>query len=102
MLMNHTWTRISTFTDYGSGRAAATYRFVRAQPGWVSRLAILAFLIVIGLPILFLVMLAIATAVVVFGMLALINALVVKARGVMTSRHDGRENVRVIRRADWP
>ena len=65
----------------------------------VARAAAVAFLVVVGLPILVLVLLAITAAVVVFGVLAGIDALMRAVRGPRRVE-DGRENVRVIERRD--
>jgi hypothetical protein len=69
----------------------------QSQPGWITRLAAIAVLMVIGLPIFLLVMFAFLVGGIVFAFLALTNALVVKVKGVLP-RRDGRENVRVIHR----
>lgn len=91
------WIRFSNFATDSAGRAASTYRYVSQQPSWVVRAALWAFIIVIGLPILLLLLLAMTLAVIVFGTLALINAVLVRIRGGLP-RHDGRSNVRVIDR----
>jgi hypothetical protein len=88
------WTRISSFASDGSGRVVSTYRYVRGQPSWVTRAALLVFLLVVGLPIVLLILLAFMLAVIVFGSLALVNAVVMRVRGVFAS--SGRENVRII------
>lgn len=92
-------TRISTFANEGAGRAGAAWRTVAAQPSWVTRFALIAFLIVIGLPILLLLFLALIVATIVFGVLALANAVLIRLRGALP-RDDGRANVRVIRRVE--
>ncbi|HRP63869.1 MAG TPA: hypothetical protein PK400_11285 [Phycisphaerales bacterium] len=92
-------TRISTFAQEGAGRAGAAWRTVASQPSWITRIALMAFLIIVGLPILLLLLFALLVATIVFVILALINAVLVRLRGAMP-RNDGRENVRVIRRAE--
>lgn len=91
-------TRIS-IVENGGRRVSAAVSAIRSQPGWVTRFALMTFLIVISLPILLLVLLAIVASVIVFGILAGVNALVARIRGGLPQR-DGRENVRVIRRGD--
>lgn len=93
------FTRISTYSSRGYERAGTVLRMVQSQPGWITRLAALVVLIVIGLPIFLLVMVALFAGAFVFAMLALINGLAMKIRGGLP-RSDGRENVRVIQRAD--
>ena len=90
------WTRISSFATDGSGRAVAAYRQFRGQLSWITRAALLVFLLVIGLPIVLLILLAFLLAVVVFGTLALVNAVVMRLRGMLPGGTGGRENVRVI------
>ena len=68
-----------------------------SQPNWVVRAAMVAFIIVIAVPILLLVGIALIAATLVFGVLALINSIIRRIRGDGV-RNDGRENVRVIRR----
>ena len=93
------FTRISTYSSRGFDRAGAVLRMVQSQPGWITRLAALVVLIVIGLPIFLLVMFALFAGGFVFAMLALFNGLALKIRSVLP-RRDGRENVRVIQRAE--
>ncbi len=90
--------RISTFANDGAGRAQTVFQTVARQPSWITRIALMAFLIVIGLPIFLLLLLAIFAAVVIFSVLAVVNAIVMKVKGGLPRRPDGRENVRVIRR----
>jgi len=89
----------TTIVSAGHDRAAAAFRAVRAQPGWVRRLAALVALIVVGLPILALVLLAAIVAVVVLAVRALRDALVRWVGGLLP-RRDGRANVRVIERGE--
>jgi hypothetical protein len=89
--------RITTFTQQGAGPAAAAWRLAARQPSWVTRFALLAFLLVIGLPLAILFLLALLAATLVFGALALASAAGMWLRGKLP-RRDGRENVRIIRR----
>jgi amino acid transporter len=91
--------RISTFANTAGGRASAAFRAMQAQPAWITRFALLTMFIIIALPILLLVLLAIVASVVVFGTLAIVNILLRKIRSIIP-QHDGRENVRVIQRAN--
>jgi len=89
--------RFRSYTAEQSSRVASVWRSAAAQPGWVTRVALLTFLLVVGLPILLLLVLAVVFAAAVFGVLALVNAALVRLRGALPQR-DGRSNVRVIRR----
>ena len=92
--------RVTRFTDYtsqGANRASALWQTAATQPNWVSRFALMTFIIVIGLPIFLLVIFALLAATFVFALLAGINFCLYKVRGVLPQK-DGRENVRVIRR----
>lgn len=80
-------------------RGQTVFRAVSAQPNWVTRLALYAFLIVVGLPILLLTLVALFAAVFVFGLLVFANALLVRVRRIFP-RDDGRRNVRVIQRRE--
>lgn len=90
--------RITRYVSSGSQGAQQVWQTVSSQPSWVSRVALLAFFLVIGLPILLLVLLAVFAAVVMFSILALANAAVMWVKGRLPQRDSGRENVRVIRR----
>lgn len=81
----------------GSEHAGQAWRAVQSQPSWIARLAGAIIVLVIAVPFVLLVLLALLAGVVVFGALALVNVVVAWVRGVLP-RHDGRENVRVIRR----
>ncbi len=98
-------TRITTHAADQSRYAAGVWRAAASQPGWITRIALMTFLLVVGLPILLLVMAAILIAAVVFAGLALLNGVVARVRGMRggrgaLGRRDGRANVRVIRRSD--
>ncbi len=60
-------------------------------------MALVIFVLVIGLPLLLLAVVAVIAAIIVFTGLALINAAGAKLRRLLPKR-DGRSNVRVIRR----
>lgn len=85
----------------GSEQARAAWRVAAAQPGWVRRLTLLAFLVVVGIPIALLFLLASFVALLTFGVLAGAHLLSTKVRALMP-RRDGRENVRVIQRREGP
>ncbi len=89
--------RLHPFGSQQRDRVARGYRWAQSQPSWIVRLAVLTFLLVVGLPILLLVMFAVLAASVVFGGLALFHTALDKLRGLPSYR-DGRKNVRVIRR----
>ena len=63
----------------------------------LARAALLVFLIVVGLPLLALFLVALFLATIVFAVLAGVNFVLLKIRGILP-RNDGRENVRVIQR----
>ncbi|MHC4427695.1 MAG: hypothetical protein ACYS0D_03715 [Planctomycetota bacterium] len=88
--------RIQVLGQEGRERVMRGYRWASSRPSWVARAAAVAFLIVVGLPILVLVLLAIVAAAVVFGVLAATDALLRAVRGPRRVE-DGRENVRVRR-----
>ena len=89
--------RIPRITPEQRDRAARSYRWVASQPSWIVRLALLIFLLIVGLPILILVGLAIFAATIVFTGFALMNVALIRLRGILPKR-DGRSNVRVIKR----
>ena len=89
--------RIPTVTAAQRERAVRGYRWLTSQPSWVIRLALVVFLLLVGLPLLLLAVVAVIAATNVFTGLALITAGVAKLRGFLPKR-DGRSNVRVIKR----
>ncbi len=93
--------RVTQFAVSSFDRAGGTFRFAARQPSWIARATLIAFLLVIGAPILLVLLLALLVGVVVFGVLAGVNRVVTGVRGVMP-RDDGRENVRVIQRSNTP
>ncbi len=95
-------TRISTIFDESTGRAQTVYRTVARQPNWIIRATLTLFLLIIALPIIFLFMLALLSAVVLFSVLALAYGAWIKVTGLFGSgsgRNSGRSrNIRVIHR----
>ena len=96
--MNHE-TRFTTFSTHGAQRVASIWQTAAAQPGWVSRFALMTFVFVIAVPLVLLALLAFFAATLVYTVLLGINFLMMKVRGVLPVR-DGRKNVRVLRRKD--
>ncbi len=81
------------------------WRLAASRPGWPLRIALLTFLLVLGLPIILLALVAILLAAAVFAVLALAHRTIDRIRGWgqgrgLLGRRDGRENVRVIERRD--
>lgn len=85
--------------------AGPWYRRVQQQPGWVTRLAIGAATLVIVVPVVILTVAAVVVGLAVFFTFGIIASLVRIVAGLFsrnpanrypTSKHDGRENVRVI------
>ena len=83
----------------GSQRAGQAWRMASRQPSWITRLTVLTFLIVVGIPIALLILGAVFAAAIIFGVLVLFNSLLMKIKRLLPKR-DGRQNVRVIRRID--
>ena len=92
---------IRDYAESGSERASAAWQSINAQPSWLARAVVWAFLLVVALPVLALLLLALLVATIVFGVLWLANKVLLLLRPVLP-RRDGRENVRVIRRTDGP
>ena len=78
-------------------RMLSGYEWVATRPSWLTRVALVTFLLIVGLPVLLLVGVAILAAVVVIFGLAAGHFLLAKVQGLLPAR-DGRSNVRVIRR----
>jgi len=91
-------TRIYEYVSRGPNTAGSMWRVAASQPGWVTRWAMIAFLLVIGIPIFLLIMCAILAAIVVFTVLAGFNWLRWRFGRAMSNRGLQRRNVRVIRR----
>jgi hypothetical protein len=90
---------IRDFGQQQRERWARGYRWASSQPSWVARASLLAFMIVVGLPMAILFMLALLAAIVVFGTLAIGHLVLAKVRALFSGDRDteGRENVRVRR-----
>lgn len=89
---------MTSYVHHGGNRAQAVFRTVAGQPSWITRIALMTFLIIISIPILLLLLLAVLAAIIIFSVLALANAAVIAIRALLGPRSSGRENVRVIRR----
>ncbi len=76
---------------------AQAFQVARGQPNWAVRLAVLTFLLVVGIPILVLLMVAGLAAFLVFIVLLAINSFLNLFKG-SSKRNDGRRNVRIIDR----
>ncbi len=90
-----------------AGQMGSVWRLATSRPGWPLRIALLTFLLVLGLPIILLALVAILLASAVFAVLALAHGTIERLRGRgrgqgrgLLGRRDGRENVRVIQRPD--
>lgn len=92
--------RVRTFTNDQRQRAARAFQWVARQPSWVTKFAMVAFLIVIGIPVFIILMLAIVASVIVFGGLAALNLLVIRLRSLLPHAEGRSSNVRVIDRRD--
>ena len=95
---------VSRVMQSGRGRAFNYYQAAARQPSWIMRAAWLTFALIVGLPILFLIILAGLAALTVVLVLSLIVATISwfqRALGLAPRQPDeneGRENVKVIRR----
>ena len=101
--------RFDRITTGPAGRMGSVWRLAASRPGWPLRIALLTFLLVLGLPIILLGLVAILLATAVFAVLALAHRTIERIRGLgrgrirgrgLLGRRDGRENVRVIQRPD--
>lgn len=92
--------RIYNFTNAGGQRVANAYRFVSSQPSWLSRTALLVFLLVVGLPLFLLFLFALLLALAAFIVLAGANALIQSVKRLFGGGNEGRSNVRVITRRE--
>ncbi len=88
---------ISSYANRGSARTRAAWETIQRQPGWLVKATALAFIIVLGLPLLLLLLLALLIATIIFAVLFGVHFLLAPLRGARRDR-DGRENVRVVRR----
>ena len=91
--------RFTQFSTQGARRVSAMWQNAAAQPNWVSRVALLTFILVIGVPIFLLVTLALIAASFVFAILIGVSYVLMKIRGLLPVR-DGRKSVRVIERRE--
>ncbi len=91
--------RVRPTAAESTARVFQVYRSAAQQPNLALRVALLVFLVVIGLPILILILVAILAATVVFMLLSLVTVCVDGVRRLFSNTSDGRENVRVIDRS---
>ena len=96
--MSDPFQQFSQYASKGQARVVETWRLAARQPSWVTRAAIVAFILIFALPILLLAMVAIIAAAAVFLALTGIYVLYARARGLFVG--DGRKNVRVIVRRE--
>lgn len=80
--------------DDGEGPPGRGSGWAPARPTWAFRLAVITFLVIVALPLLILFGIAVATAALVFGGLALMAAAGRRIRAALPG-DDGRSNVRV-------
>ena len=96
--------QFSTTPPAGTGSARAAWQFVHRQPNWIARTAAMVLAAVILIPILFVLLMAMLAAAVVFLVLSGLNSIgrlfSGEARRMANGDldRDGRRNVRVIRR----
>lgn len=76
--------RVVRVMQAGGRRAGGAWQVMQRQPGWVSRLAIGLFVLIIALPILLLFLLAIAAATLVFIALAAVNTVMRAITGLFS------------------
>lgn len=91
--------RLNDFFNAGSEQSGTVWRTVSRQPSWITKLTVLVFIIVIGIPILLLVLAGAIVAMCVFGVLMLFHLGKMKITQLFAG-NEGRQNVRVIRRDD--
>ncbi len=92
--------RVTGGATGGPGGSSAPHAgWVPPRPSWAARLALITFLVIVGLPLAILVGMAVAAAALVFGGLSLLGA-ARRRLGSVLPGHDGRSNVRVIQRDD--
>ena len=85
------------FINPGAEQVAGMFQRANRQPNWIMKSAVLAFLIVVGIPILILLLAAAVVATVVFAVLTACNLLLGRLKKGSTP-DSGRQNVRVINR----
>jgi membrane protein required for beta-lactamase induction len=91
--------RVVQIVTQSSERAGEAWRNINAQPSWIVRASLIAFILVVVIPIVLLVMFAFLVASLLFGLLWLVHRAMSGFRGLFPGR-DGRANVRVIVRRD--
>ncbi len=89
--------RIAQYASQSQQRAQSAWTAINTQPSWIVKATLLAFILVIGVPILLLVFLALIAAAALFAILWAFNRVVSIFKGLLPQR-DGRSNVRVIQR----
>ena len=89
--------RVSEVMSAVDGRRRVMWETIGRQPGWVTRAALWVFAVIILLPLALLFLLALAAAIVIFGVLALVHRMWTALTGGPRSieRRSGRENVRI-------
>lgn len=85
------------FVNLGGDRMAEAFQAARGQPNWAVRIAVLTFLLIVGIPILLLLLVAGLAAAVVFAILSTLNWIFSGFRSTKPT-DDGRRNVRIIDR----
>ncbi len=83
--------------NLGGDRMAQAFQMARGQPNWAARVAVITFILVIGIPILLLLLTAGIAAFLVFMVLSGANWFLNLFKGG-SKPDDGRRNVRVIKR----
>jgi len=91
--------RIAQYANQGQQRATAAWQRINTQPSWIVKATALAFILVVGVPIVLLILLALVVASVLFAILWGVNQIILGFKGFLPER-EGRKNVRVIRRID--
>lgn len=94
--------RVVPIVTEGRQRAGTAWQRINTQPSWVVKASIIAFALVIGVPLLLLVLAAVLVGTLVFLVMLCMHSVWAWFRGAVLPRRDGRENVRVIRRVDGP
>jgi len=85
------------FVNLGGDRMAQAFQMAQGQPNWAVRLAVLTFLLVVGIPILLLLLIAGLAAFLVFMVLSGFNWFLNLFQG-SSRQNQGRRNVKVINR----
>ena len=93
--------RLYQFINSGSQQTGTVWRVASRQPSWITKITLLVFFVVIGIPVLLLVLVGAVVAMFVFAVLMLFHLGRMKVRQMFPS-NEGRKNVRVVRRDDGP